>query len=285
MRAVDKRRMCSNCRAFITTDDKVCPYCDTKVGPRAIDLRGGGEFIAGLIPPARFASTIILTLNVAIFLILLLASSRSGQGGLMQIDQWTMVRYGAAAPMLVFREGEWWRLVTAGFLHWGLMHILFNSWAMMDVAGQTEEIYGTPRMVAIYLGSSCLGFLTSMLWLSRVPVAVSAGASAGLFGLLGAMVAVGVLHKRSQQAAMIKEFYLRWAIYAFLWSLLPFFHADNAAHAGGFAGGFLIAMAAGTQRGYQHPSDKVWTAIAGLMTILAGFSFVRMFLWLLAASR
>jgi hypothetical protein len=99
------------------------------------------------------------------------------------------------------------------------------------------------------------------------------------------MVAVGVLHKRSQEAAMIKEFYLRWAIYAFLWSLLPFFHADNAAHAGGFAGGFLIAMAAGTQRGYQHPSDKVWTAIAGLMTILAGFSFVRMFFWLLAASR
>jgi rhomboid protease GluP len=145
--------MCPHCRAFITTDDKVCPYCDTKVGPRAIELRGGGDFIMGLIPPGRFASTIILTLNVAIFLVLMLASSRAGNGGLMQIDQWTMVRYGAAAPTLVFREGEWWRLFTAGFLHWGLMHILFNSWAMMDVAGHTEEIYGTKRMVAIYLGS------------------------------------------------------------------------------------------------------------------------------------
>lgn len=276
--------MCPHCRAFITSADKVCPYCDTPVGPRAIELRGGGDFIAGLIPPARFASTIFLSLNVAIFIILVLASGRSGQGGLMGIDQWTMVRYGAAAPLLVFREGEWWRLLTAGFLHWGLMHILFNSWAMMDVAGNTEEIYGTPRMVAIYLGSTMTGFLASMLWLSRVPVATSAGASAGLFGLLGAMVAVGVLHKGSAEASMLKSYYLRWAVYAFLWSMLPFFRADNAAHAGGFAGGFLIALAAGTKAPYQRPSDKVWTAIAGIFGLLAAFSFVRMVSWLLAAS-
>lgn len=285
MKKVEKRRMCPHCRAFITTDDKVCPYCDTPVGPRAIDLRGGGEYIAGLIPPARFASTIILSLNVAIFIILVLASSRTGNGGLTGIDQWTMVRYGAAAPLLVLKEGEWWRLMTAGFLHWGLMHILFNCWAMMDVAARTEEIYGTARMVAIYLGSTVTGFLASMLWLSRVPVAVSAGASAGLFGLLGAMVAVGILHKRSPEASMIKEFYLRWTIYAFLWSLLPFFRADNAAHAGGFAGGFLIALAAGTQASFPRPADKYWTFISAGLSILAGLSFVRMFLWLLAASR
>jgi rhomboid protease GluP len=276
--------MCPHCRAFITSADKVCPYCDAPVGPRAIEMRGGGDFIAGLIPPARFASTIFLSLNIAIFVILVLASTRSGNGGLMGVDQWTMVRYGAAAPLLVFRDGEWWRLLTAGFLHWGLMHILFNSWAMMDVAANTEEIYGTPRMVAIYLGSTASGFLASMMWLSRVPVAVSAGASAGLFGLLGAMVAVGVLHKGSSEAAMLKEYYLRWAIYAFLWSLLPFFHADNAAHAGGFAGGFLIAMAAGTKAPYHRPADKLWNVIAGLFTILAGLSFVRMVMWLLSAS-
>ncbi len=277
--------MCPHCRAFITTADKVCPYCEMPVGPRAIDLRGGGEYIAGLIPPARFASTLILSLNVAIFIILVLASSRTGEGGLMGIDQRTMVRYGAAMPLLVLREGEWWRLMTAGFLHWGLMHILFNSWAMMDVAARTEEIYGTARMVAIYLGSTVTGFLASMMWMSRIPVAVSAGASAGLFGLLGAMVAVGILHKRSQEAAMIKEFYLRWTIYAFLWSLLPFFRADNAAHAGGFIGGFLIALAAGTQSTFQRPADKVWTFVGAGLTILAGFSFVRMFFWLLASSR
>jgi rhomboid protease GluP len=156
---------------------------------------------------------------------------------------------------------------------------------MMDVAARTEEIYGTARMVAIYLGSTITGFFASMMWMSRIPVAVSAGASAGLFGLLGAMVAVGVLHKRSQEAAMIKEFYLRWTIYAFLWSLLPFFRADNAAHAGGFIGGFLIALAAGTQSTIQRPADKFWTIVGASLSILAGLSFVRMFLWLLASSR
>ena len=69
--------MCPNCRAFITIKDKVCPYCEVQVGPRSVD-RMGGDLLGGLIPAARFATVVILSLNVGIFLLTLLASASAG---------------------------------------------------------------------------------------------------------------------------------------------------------------------------------------------------------------
>ena len=57
---MDKRRMCPNCRAFITTDDKTCPYCEVKIGERAIDRRLPSDVLGGLIPHARFTTVMIL---------------------------------------------------------------------------------------------------------------------------------------------------------------------------------------------------------------------------------
>ncbi len=69
MSQMDKRRMCPNCRAFITSDDKVCPYCEVPIGPRAIDRRGPGEIMGGFIPHARFTTIMILLINTALFLV------------------------------------------------------------------------------------------------------------------------------------------------------------------------------------------------------------------------
>ena len=55
--------MCPNCRAFITTKDKVCPYCDMKLGPRAIDRRMPSDVLGGLIPAAQFTTVVILIIN------------------------------------------------------------------------------------------------------------------------------------------------------------------------------------------------------------------------------
>jgi len=64
---VDKRRMCPQCRAFITTSDKVCPYCNTKVGPRAVEQRDPGPILGGLIPHAQFVTSMILLLNFGLY--------------------------------------------------------------------------------------------------------------------------------------------------------------------------------------------------------------------------
>ena len=63
---MDNRRMCPNCRAFITTDDRVCPYCGNQVGPRAIDRREPGALLGGLIPAQHFTTFLILLINLAI---------------------------------------------------------------------------------------------------------------------------------------------------------------------------------------------------------------------------
>jgi rhomboid protease GluP len=268
--------MCPHCRAFITTSDRVCPYCDTPVGPRAIDRRDPGSVLGGLIPSAQFVTITILTLNIGMFLVTVLASMKRGNSqALMGLDSRTLIQFGCSWPEALFFDGQWWRLLTAGFLHGGLMHILFNSWALMDIGSHTEQVYGQKRMTCIYLLSTMGGFLASSVFTRSISV----GASAGLFGLIGAMIAVGVIHK-TVEAIAIRAFYIRWAIYGLLMGLLPFFRVDNAAHIGGLVSGFVIAWIAGTPRLLNDAREKLWTVATVFMVALTVVAFLRMFLWM-----
>ena len=269
--AEDPRRMCPHCRAFITTKDKVCPYCNERVGPRSYRAESTG-MLAGFIPQARYTTVLILFINLAFYIATGLYSTRGGQGSFMDIDGPTLVGFGAAYSPYVF-AGQWWRLVTAGFLHGGLLHILFNSWAMFDVGAQVDQIYGTPRMLVIYFISTVTGFLTSVM--TRPVLAV--GASAALCGLIGAMVAAGV-RDRSAFGAMIRGAYVRWFIWILVFSLMP--GVDMAAHVGGFVGGFAIAWVAGAgETRYASPwTNRLWQLCAVFCVILTACCFLKMYL-------
>src|SRR4051812_35070157 len=65
---VETRRMCPNCRAFITTSDKVCPYCEIKLGAPAAARRAPADLLGGLIPHARFTTIVILLINAGFYL-------------------------------------------------------------------------------------------------------------------------------------------------------------------------------------------------------------------------
>ncbi len=269
--------MCSQCRAFITTSDKVCPYCGEKVGPRAIDIRSPGDILGGLIPHARFTTAMILLVNFGIFAAMMLYRS-GGDGPSFDLDGSTLYRFGAkfigGGGIPGLHEGQWWRLVTAGFLHGGLIHILMNSWALFDLGAQVEEIFGTNRLLVFYFISTVGGFAASAWW----SPALSIGASAGIFGLIGAMIALGVKHPTPIGSA-IKAMYIRWAAYGLLFGLLPGFQMDNAAHLGGLASGFACAYVADLPRIEAAPVEKFWRlASYGCLTLTA-WSFLQMFLW------
>ena len=270
---MDSRRMCPHCRAFITNKDKVCPYCNERVGPRAIDRREPGALIGGLIPHARFNTTTILLVNFGLYVATTIYSMKAGNGNaISNIDPQTLVSFGAKfGPYIAM--GQWWRLVTAGFLHGGLLHILMNSWVLWDLGSQVEEIYGASRMWVIYLVSSVGGFYLSALW---NPMAPSVGASAGLFGLIGAMIALGISHRGGAGDA-IKGMYIRWAIYGLLFSFLP--GIDMAAHIGGGITGFAVAYLAGTPRYEGAPVERLWQAGALICLGLTGVSFALWYLW------
>jgi rhomboid protease GluP len=266
---MDKRRMCPNCRAFITTDDKVCPYCQFTVGPRAVDRRNPADSLGGLIPHARFTTMLILLINTGLYIAMVIHTQASGQGASFDFDGKTLVEFGAKyGPFMV--QG-------AGFLHGGLFHILMNSWVLFDLGAQTEESYGTSRYLTIYFVATVAGFLNSLFW---NPMAPSIGASAGITGLIGAMIALGVRDRTSYGAAL-RSFYIRWVIYILLMGLLPFFATDNAAHIGGIAGGFVVGYVAGTPS-RSHAIERIWQVMAGVCVALTGLSFFKMFVALVA---
>lgn len=271
--------MCPHCRAFITTRDRVCPYCNEAVGPRAVE-RGGGAFLGGFVPHARFVTVMILLVNFSLYIATTVYSMRAGNGDAwMSLDVRTLFAFGASYRNAIFM-GQWWRLVTAGFLHGGLLHILMNSWVLFDLGAQVEEIYGNSRLIVFYFAATVCGFLASSFW----SPAISVGASAGLFGLIGAMIALGMMHKTALGDA-IRGMYLRWAIYGLLFGLLPGLHVDNAAHIGGLAAGFGVAYLAGVPERTGTTADQIWRAASYVCLAVTGFCFLKMYLWLAATGQ
>jgi rhomboid protease GluP len=270
--------MCPNCRAFVTTNDKTCPYCDFKIGPRAIDRRSPADLLGGLIPHARFTTSVILLINTGLYLAMAIHSMQSSRGGgVMNLDLYTLALFGAKYGPLV-RGGEWWRLITAGFLHGGVLHILMNSWVLFDLGVQVEESYGTSRYVFIYILTTVTGFYASYLWSPTLSI----GSSAGIFGLIGAMIAIGVSH-RSAYGAAVRSLYMRWAVYGLLMGLLPLFAVDNAAHIGGLTGGFVIGYLAGTPR-LTGVGESIWKALAGVAIAVTVLAFAMMFRGMMTAN-
>mgnify|MGYP006448419983 FL=1 len=82
-------------------------------------------------------------------------------------------------------SGEWWRLVTGGFLHGGLLHLVFNMFLLWMLGQQLEQLHGPVRYVGLYLGSLAAGSLGVML---LAPMSLTVGASGAVFGLMAATV-------------------------------------------------------------------------------------------------
>jgi rhomboid protease GluP len=265
--------MCPQCRAFITTSDKVCPYCDTPVGPRAIDVRSPGDILGGLIPHAHFTTALILTINIGLYVATMVFSMQSGHGTLMDIDGRTLFAFGGKLRAAILL-GQWWRLITAGFLHGGLFHILMNMWVLLDLGRQVEEVYGARRFITLYFASTVFGFMASTFWSENLSI----GASAGVFGLIGAMIALGVRH-RTPLGDAIRGHYLRWAIYGFVIGLIPGFRVDNAAHLGGLAAGFVGAYLMGTPSLVENWREWLWKVTAIGSVALTVLAFAQMYLW------
>ena len=271
---METRRMCPHCRAFITTSDRTCPYCNEAVAPRASRVRmggGGGGILGGFIPHARFNTDIILLINFGLYLASSIFSMKSGAGNAVDLDSRTLIGFGAMFSPLI-AQGQWWRLVTAGFLHGGLLHILMNSWALFDLGAIVEEMFGPARMLVIYFVSSVAGFFLS----SMLKIGPSIGASAALFGLIGAMIALGTRY-RSTVGTAIRGFFVRWLVYGLLFSLLP--GIDMAAHVGGLVGGFAVGFVAGEPRYERSTTETVWRFASWCCIAITAFSFLKWYLW------
>jgi len=126
---------------------------------------------------------------------------------------------------------EWYRLITAMFLHGGLIHIGFNMMVLLDLGPVVEELFGSARYLFIYILTGAAGFALSMFFHPAV------GASGALMGLIGVLIAV-TGKRGSIESKALRSRLISWAVSVFLIGF--FIHADNIAHFGGLATGFIL---------------------------------------------
>jgi rhomboid protease GluP len=173
-------------------------------------------------------------------------------------------------PMLGY--GRWWTVLSAGWLHGNLLHILFNLMWVRQLAPAVQHLYGPGRSLIIYTLASATGFLFSTLsvFLPDLPLIgggarFTVGASAALFGLLAALIHYSRRGGRSELGQQVWT----WAIALFAIGLLmPGAGVDNWAHLGGFVGGWLLSYVFDPLRP-ERPAHLVGGAICLVASLAA----------------
>ncbi len=168
----------------------------------------------------------------------------SGMFSFLSPSGWSLLLFGASGAVPVFEYGRWWTVLSAAWLHAGILHILFNMLWVRDLAPPTARLYGPGRTVIIYTASAVTGFLASSLagrYLWFLPLlhgaGVTIGASAPIFGLLGALLHYGRRGGSRLIGQEAKGLAIAMLIFGFI---LP--GVDNWAHLGGLAGGYLTSI-------------------------------------------
>jgi rhomboid protease GluP len=148
-----------------------------------------------------------------------------------------LVRFGVLVTPLVL-AGQWWRLVSAAFLHIGWSHLLFNCWALYIYGPLVERLYGPTRFLTIYLLAAIAGDALSLPLVNGV----SAGASGAIFGLFGATISLVIRHRRTLPSTIRAPLWRNAVAVVALNAVLSVAVAgiNLYAHAGGFLAGLLL---------------------------------------------
>ncbi len=217
-----------------------------------------------------FTIKAVITVNMAVFAIAVLLSGKSiyldmNPFAFMSVSAPVLVRTGATGALVISAGKMWWTLLSAGYNHASLLHIVFNMIAFMSLGRLIASLYGNPVMFSVYTFSTITGFLLSSV--AGVPVTV--GASAGICGLIGASVIYGMLSKDAF-AVIIKQQTSGWILSLVIMGfIIP--GINNWGHAGGFAGGAFWGYCTLKTAGIDY-IGRIHSAVAlfcAIMTILA----------------
>jgi rhomboid protease GluP len=238
--------VCASCGSLVGVNDDKCYSC----GRRNPGLWGFGPMLRTFGNDLGFVSLVVYGCSalyaVSLLLTVLWGGDLMGGGNPLSIGSprgGILILLGASGYAPVFELGRWWTPLSAGWLHGGILHILFNMLWVRQLGPSTADIYGPGRMVIIYTVAGVCGFLLTtlaayFLWWMPIPflrgAPLTVGASAPVFGLLGALVYYG----RRGGSSMIRTEAMGYAMTLFIMGfILP--GVDNYAHAGGFLGGYV----------------------------------------------
>ena len=211
----------------------------------------------------------VTTLVAAVYVVLGLVTLT---GDPMWGDFDRILRLGACVPFLVV-DGEPWRMLTAAFLHFGILHLGLNLWALIVLGPGLERHYGSLRFALLYLVGALGGNIAFQLW--SLPLDVGAGGSGALFAMLGGALAYHVRAGRTSTAFLdnygARQLLSVIGLNLALGLMIP--QISNSAHLGGLVAGFVLGFCF-LDRGRWRPDRTSRVIQAGWILL-----FVMLLLW------
>ena len=262
--------LCTSCGVLVGVTDDRCYNCNR----RNPGLWGYAPALRSLGSDLGFMPFVIGTC-ATLYVLTLLATVRMGgtvgMGGIFSAfspNTQALFLFGASGAQPVFLFGRWWTVLSAAWLHAGLLHIFMNMMAVRQIAPGVAELFGPARTVIIYTAGSVVGFALSSFAGAFIPPililqgsTITVGASASIAGLIGAILAYG--HQTG--STMARSYAGSYIVGLVVIGFLPF-GIDNYAHAGGFAGGYLAARLLNPMK--SERADHMMIAIACLAASL-----------------
>lgn len=225
-------RVCPYCRELNSASETRCYRCGRRLpGPLTQGVSRTARDLLGADAPV---TRLLLALELIVFGLLVAADRRFPLGFNDAFRGSTLLRFGALGG--VADATERWRLLSAVFVHMSVLHVGMNLWMFTDLGARLERELGGARAALIFLIAGVLGFVASELWYAPLHL-LTAGASGGVFGQIGAEV--GIL--RARKDPEWRRSLARNVVYALLLSFA--LRVNTAAHLGGFAAGIALGFA------------------------------------------
>lgn len=271
--------LCPTCRKLISQSEARCPYC-------GMSNPGSGfnrlMTLGGFDQPELFIKAVI-GINIVMYILSFLINPRMPGMGfnpltMLSPDSNSLLILGATGKLPIAGYHRWWTLISANYLHGGLLHIIFNMMAFRQICPMVIREFGLYRTIVIYTVSGIIGFYISYL----AGVTLTIGASAAIFGLMGALIYYGKNRGGLYGQAIYKQVG-GWVLGMFFLGLMvPVI--NNWGHGGGLLGGVLLALWMGyREKTPEKPVHRILAVVCVLMTLLtlvwAAFSgiYIRLF--------
>lgn len=276
MRQTQGSVVCADCGKLVGVNEPRCPYC----GAWRPGLFGWGPVIRNVVGQRLDLVSLILGTCITLYAVALLLEPDAifAGGGLFSLlapGSRALYQLGMTGGV-AWEQGWWWTLLTANYLHGGVLHILFNMMWIRNLGPAASEVYGPARTFVLFNAAGAAGFLVSNLMTSMAsPLAFASptiGASGGIFGLLAALIVYG--RKRGGRALETQLW--QWAILLFVFGFIMR-GVNNWAHGAGFAGGWVAAHLMGFIDEQRESSSMLIASLALIVLTAAGvvLSFVK----------
>jgi rhomboid protease GluP len=256
--------LCPNCKKLISADEPRCPHCGiARPGSRLKN----NLFTRVFVGTDQIIKAIIFV-NVGMYIISLLIGPWSSGFSLNPLSLLSpssrgLLLLGATGTVPIDRLHRWWSLISANYLHVGLLHILFNMIALRQIAPLVIREFGPHRMVILYFLTGIIGFLVSYL----AGVDLTIGASAAVCGLIGASLYYGKSRGGTYGQAIYRQIGA-WALGIFIFGLLvP--SINNWGHGGGMVAGAMLGFVLGyEEKRREHLLHRILAGLCVVATLL-----------------